>query len=56
MITIRQLLSHTSGLQDYWPQDYSFKAMATPVTPTQIVDRWAQNAARFQAGYGVAIF
>ena len=26
-ITIRQLLSHTSGLQDFWPQDYSFEAM-----------------------------
>ena len=21
-ITIRELLSHTSGYQDYWPQDY----------------------------------
>ena len=28
-ITIRQLLSHTSGLQDYWPQDFSPAAMAT---------------------------
>lgn len=42
-ITVRQLLSHTSGLQDYWPQDYSFKAMATPVTPQGIVDRWARK-------------
>ncbi|MDR6115479.1 MULTISPECIES: serine hydrolase domain-containing protein [unclassified Sphingomonas] len=41
-ITIRQLLSHTSGLRDYWPQDYSFKAMATPTTPQGIVDRWAK--------------
>src|SRR5437868_11825238 len=31
-ITVRQLLSHTSGLQDYWPQDYSFAAMAQPTT------------------------
>ena len=49
-ITIRQLLSHTSGLQDYWPQDYSFKAMATPVTPQQIVDRWAKKPLDFAPG------
>ena len=49
-ITIRQLLSHTSGLQDYWPQDYSFAAMATPVTPQQIVDRWARKPLDFEPG------
>ncbi len=49
-ITIRQLLSHTSGLQDYWPQDYSFKAMATPVTPQEIVDRWAKKPLDFKPG------
>jgi D-alanyl-D-alanine carboxypeptidase len=49
-ITLRQLLSHTSGLQDYWPQDYSFKAMATPVTPQQIVDRWARKPLDFAPG------
>ncbi|WP_343528160.1 serine hydrolase domain-containing protein [Sphingomonas sp.] len=49
-ITIRQLLSHTSGLRDYWPQDYSFKAMATPTTPQGIVDRWAKAPLDFQPG------
>ena len=49
-ITIRQLLSHTSGLQDYWPQDYSFAAMAKPVTPQQIVDRWAKKPLDFAPG------
>ena len=49
-ITIRQLLSHTSGLQDYWPQDYSFAAMATPTTPQAIVDRWAKKPLDFQPG------
>ncbi|WP_242096975.1 serine hydrolase domain-containing protein [Sphingomonas sp. CROZ-RG-20F-R02-07] len=49
-ITIRELLSHTSGLQDYWPQDYSFKAMATPVSPQGIVDRWAKKPLDFAPG------
>lgn len=49
-ITIRQLLSHTSGLQDYWPQDYSFEAMSHPTTPQAIVDRWAKRPLDFQPG------
>src|SRR4051794_6166511 len=49
-ITIRQLLSHTAGLQDYWPQDYSFKAMATPVSPQGILDRWAKKPLDFTPG------
>lgn len=49
-ITIRQVLSHTSGLQDYWPQDYSFKAMGTPVTPQAILDRWAKKPLDFAPG------
>ena len=49
-ITIRQLLSHTSGLQDYWPQDYSFAAMEHDVTPAQIVDRWARKPLDFEPG------
>ncbi|CAN5348284.1 hypothetical protein BH10PSE15_BH10PSE15_05860 [soil metagenome] len=50
IITLRQLLSHTSGLQDYWPQDYSFAAMRQPVTPQQIVDRWAKKPLDFAPG------
>ena len=49
-ISIRQLLSHTSGLQDYWPQDFSFPAMAKPTTPQGIVDRWAKKPLDFQPG------
>ena len=49
-ITIRQLLSHTSGLQDYWPQDYSFAAMEKPVTPQEIIDRWAKKPLDFAPG------
>ena len=49
-IKLRQLLSHTSGLQDYWPQDYSFAAMAKPTTPQSIVDRWAKKPLDFEPG------
>ena len=49
-ITLRQLLDHTSGLQDYWPQDYSFAAMERPTTPQGIVDRWARKPLDFEPG------
>ncbi|WP_419814363.1 serine hydrolase domain-containing protein [Glacieibacterium sp.] len=49
-ISLRQLLSHTSGYRDYWPQDYSFVDMATPVQPQQILDRWAKAPLDFAPG------
>ncbi|MCW1402195.1 beta-lactamase family protein [Novosphingobium sp. MW5] len=49
-ITIRQLLSHTSGLQDYWPQDYAFTAMEQPTTPSGIVERWGRKPLDYQPG------
>ncbi len=49
-ITIRQLLSHTSGLQDFWPQDYLFSAMEQPVTPQGIVDRWGKKPLDYEPG------
>ena len=42
-VTIRQLLSHTSGYQDYWPQDYLFPMMLEPVKAERILDLWAQR-------------
>ena len=41
-ITIAQLLSHTSGYRDFWPQDYDFSAMQKPVSAKGILDRWAR--------------
>lgn len=49
-MTVRQLLTHTSGLQDFWPQDYSFKAMETPVAPMDIVKRWGFKPLDYDPG------
>ncbi len=49
-MTIRQLLSHTSGLQDYWPQDFDFAAMATPTDPKGIIDRWGRKPLDYDPG------
>jgi len=49
-IALRQLLSHTSGLQDYWPQDFSFPAMARPTSPQQILDVWAKKPLDYAPG------
>jgi CubicO group peptidase (beta-lactamase class C family) len=49
-ITLRELLAHTSGIQDFWPQDYSFEAMSHPTKPQAIVDRWAKKPLDFQPG------
>lgn len=49
-ISIRQLLSMTSGYQDYWPQDYVFTDMRRPATAQAIMDRWAGKALDFEPG------
>ena len=49
-IKVGQLLNHTSGLRDYWPQDYSFEAMSRPTTPQGIVDKWAKKPLDFDPG------
>ncbi len=49
-VTIRQLLSHTSGYQDYWPQDYVPAFMLTEITAGKILDLWARKPLDFDPG------
>jgi CubicO group peptidase (beta-lactamase class C family) len=49
-ITLRQLLAHTSGYRDYWPQDYDFAAMSRPATPMDILNRWAKAPLDYEPG------
>jgi CubicO group peptidase (beta-lactamase class C family) len=49
-VTVRQLLSHTSGYQDFWPQDYVMPMMFKPATPQSIADRWGKQPLDFDPG------
>jgi CubicO group peptidase (beta-lactamase class C family) len=49
-ITLRQLLTMTSGYQDYWPQDYVFTAMRSATTSDAILGRWAGQPLDFDPG------
>jgi D-alanyl-D-alanine carboxypeptidase len=49
-VTIRELLSHTSGYQDYWPQDYVPPFMLQPVTADKILGLWARKPLDFDPG------
>jgi CubicO group peptidase (beta-lactamase class C family) len=49
-ITIREVLSHTSGYRDDWPQDYVAEGMLHPTTPQRLLDQWARLPLDFEPG------
>ena len=49
-VTIRMLLSHTSGYQDYWPEDYVMTSMMAPTTAQHILDVWGKRPLDFDPG------
>jgi CubicO group peptidase (beta-lactamase class C family) len=48
--TIRQILTHTSGIRDFWPQDFVPPEMTRATTVTAILDEWAKRPLDFAAG------
>src|ERR1700733_4361219 len=49
-VTIRQVLSMTSGYQDFWPEDYVMTSMMKPANPQQILDVWGKKPLDFEPG------
>src|ERR1017187_9114641 len=49
-VTIRQILSHTSGYQDYWPEDYVMTPMLKAESAQQIIDTWGKKSLDFEPG------
>src|SRR6185312_5638979 len=49
-VTVRELLSHTSGYEDYAPQDYMIPAWLKPTTPQAVVNHWARLPLNFEPG------
>jgi len=49
-VTIRMLLSHTSGYQDYWPEDYVMTSMMAPTSAQHILDEWGKRPLDFDPG------
>jgi D-alanyl-D-alanine carboxypeptidase len=49
-VTIRNLLSHTSGYEDYAPQDYTIPAWTKPTNAQAVVHEWATKPLDFDPG------
>lgn len=49
-VTVRELLSHTSGYQDYYAEDYLLPYMKQPTTPDAILDKWGKKPLDFDPG------
>jgi CubicO group peptidase (beta-lactamase class C family) len=49
-VTVRMLLSHTSGYSDYAPQDYTIPAWTKPTEPLKLMHEWAEKPLDFEPG------
>jgi CubicO group peptidase (beta-lactamase class C family) len=49
-VTVRELLSHTSGYQDYYPEDYTMPPMLLPTTADAILAKWGERPLDFPPG------
>jgi D-alanyl-D-alanine carboxypeptidase len=49
-VTVRMLMSHTSGYSDYAPQDYTIPEWTKPTDPLKLVHRWAEKPLDFDPG------
>jgi D-alanyl-D-alanine carboxypeptidase len=49
-VTVRQVLSMTSGYQDFWPEDYVMTSMMVPATPQHILEVWGRKPLDFEPG------
>jgi D-alanyl-D-alanine carboxypeptidase len=49
-VTVREVLSMTSGYQDYWPEDYVMTSMVGPTRAQHILDVWGSKPLDFDPG------
>ena len=49
-VTVRNLLTHTSGYSDYAPQDYTIPAWTRPTNANAVVHAWATKPLDFDPG------
>jgi len=49
-VRIRDLLNHTAGYRDYWPQDYVPPSMLRPISKEKLLQDWATQPLDFAPG------
>lgn len=49
-ITVRELLGHSSGYEDFAPQDYLIPEWTRPTTPDAVINAWARKPLDFEPG------